>query len=376
MDFELPPDTLMLRDMLRRFIQNEARPLEMKYFNTGELSPEELARLQKGVEQLGLWNITVPKLYGGGGLDTVTSCMIDEEIGKTFVPVEIGELTPLLYACQGAQVPRFLDPVLSGERRAFIAAREPGSLHPCDWQASAEMREDMFILNGHKLLSRLPDPADFFIALVKTIPNTQAGNLSAFILESGLPGISISNNGEPLLTMSDLRVPIDNILGELGGALRLMEDEAPRAWIRTGARYVGLVGRMIEMAVDHAKDWVSFGEPLAVRPAIQRMIAEMQVEVESVRWLVYHAAWLADKNQDTSIRRSAAKVRLASGEMLMRSMGWMTMIFAGPGPSPEIDPHRLAYGPISPEALDMTMEQARMFIAAELLGLQSASSEL
>lgn len=374
MDFEFPPDILMLRDTLRRFVQNEARPLEMNYFNTGELGPEDRARLQKGVEQLGLWSLTLPEQYGGGGLDSVTRCMIDEELGKTFVPVDIGELTPLLFACQGEQRERFLDPALSGERRGFIAAREPGSMHPRDWQASAEMKEGMFILNGRKLLSRLPDPADFFIALVKTIPNTHAGNLSAFVLESGLPGLSISSNGEPLLTMSDLRVGINNVLGEIGGALRLIADEAPCAWIRTGARYVGLVERMIEIAVDHAKDWVSFGEPLAVRPAIQRMIAEMQVEVESVRWLVYHAAWLADNNRGTSIRSSAAQVRLASGEMLKRSVGRMTMIFAGPGPSPEIDPQQLVYSLIPPEALDLAMEQARMLVSAELLGLQTESS--
>lgn len=374
MDFEFPPDILMLRDTLRRFVQNEARPLEMNYFNTGELGPEDRARLQKGVEQLGLWSLTLPEQYGGGGLDTVARCMIDEELGKTFVPVDIGEVTPLLFACQGEQRGRFLDPALSGERRAFIAAREPGSIHPRDWQAMAETREGVFILNGHKLLSRPPDPADLFIVLVKTIPNTQAGNLTAFVLESGLPGLSFSNNGEPLLTMSDLRVGINNVLGEIGGALRLIADEAPCAWIRTGARYVGLVERMIEMAVDHAKDWVSFGEPLAVRPAIQRMIAEMQVEVESVRWLVYHAAWLADNNRGNSMRSSAAQVRLASGEMLKRSVGRMTMIFAGPGPSPEIDPQRLVYSQIPPEALDLAMEQARMLVSAELLGLPTESS--
>ena len=116
MDFEFPPDALMLQDMLRRFIQKEARPLEMKYFNEGSLSQEERDRLRRAIEQLGLWGLTVPEEYGGGGLDLVTTCLIEEELGTTFVPVEIGEVPPMLYACVGEQVPRVLEPALAGKR--------------------------------------------------------------------------------------------------------------------------------------------------------------------------------------------------------------------------------------------------------------------
>ena len=77
MDFDFSPDTLMLRDLLRRFVQKEARPLEMKYFNAGGLTPDERARLRAAVEQMGLWAITLPEKFGGGGLDTVSACVIE-----------------------------------------------------------------------------------------------------------------------------------------------------------------------------------------------------------------------------------------------------------------------------------------------------------
>ena len=112
MDFTFPSDTLMLRDMLRRFLLKEARPLEMKYFQTGELDRQEQARLRQAVQQLGLWGLMVPEEFGGGGLDTVTACVIEEELGTTFVPVEMGEISPVLYACQGEQVTRFLEPAV------------------------------------------------------------------------------------------------------------------------------------------------------------------------------------------------------------------------------------------------------------------------
>jgi alkylation response protein AidB-like acyl-CoA dehydrogenase len=82
MEFDFPEDTLMLRDMLRRFLDKEAKPLEMQYFNTGELKIEERSRLRKAIEQLGLWGLTVAEEFGGGGLDLLTTCLIEEELGK------------------------------------------------------------------------------------------------------------------------------------------------------------------------------------------------------------------------------------------------------------------------------------------------------
>ena len=108
MDFEFPDDTLMLRDMLRRFVQKEARPLEMDYFNTGSLKPEQRARLRRSVEQLGLWGYLAPEEFGGAALDMVTSCLIEEELGGTFLPLEMGNVPPMLYACQGDQVGKVL----------------------------------------------------------------------------------------------------------------------------------------------------------------------------------------------------------------------------------------------------------------------------
>jgi acyl-CoA dehydrogenase len=369
MDFEFSPDILMLRDMLRRFVQNEARPLEMKYFNTGDLEPDEWARLRKAVEQLGLWGLTVPEAYGGGGLDTITACLIEEELGKTFIPVETGEVTPLLYACQGDQVGRFLEPALMGERQVLMAAREPGALQPEGWKTAATLEGDEYILAGTKSLSALPGQQDFFIVLAKITADSDSEGLTAFILDADHPGLLVSKNGPPVLSITDVRAGKEAILGAPGKALEVAMEEAPRAWIRTGARYVGIGERLIELAVEHAKDWVSLGAALSVRPAIQRALAEMRIDVDSVRWLVYHAAWLADKDQGHSIHASAAQVRLASGEMLQRCIDRVTMVFAGPGPAPQIDPQRLAYSLVPPETLKLTLEQARMAIAAEMLDL-------
>lgn len=378
MDFEFPPDALMLRDMLRRFVQKEARPLEMKYFTAGELVPGESARLRRSVEQMGLWGLTAPEQFGGG-LDLVTCCVIQEELGQTFIPVDIGEVTPLLYACTGEQVSRYLEPALAGERRVILAAREPGRSNPSDWKTKALPVDDAasgYILNGQKSLSSQPGVEDFFIVFAHTPTVSGESSLSAFLLDGGNPGLVVSKNGDITLALNDCVVTPEAMLGTRGGALLLGAQEAPRLWIQMGARYVGIVQRLLEMVVEYARDWVALGAPLAVRPAIQRMAAEMTVELESARWLVYHAAWLVDTGQPDSIRLQAAKVRLATGEMLKRAVDRATMMYAGPGPSTQIEPQRLVRSAVPLEAIELSVENARMAITAEVLGLKDLGDDI
>jgi alkylation response protein AidB-like acyl-CoA dehydrogenase len=354
----------MLRDMLRRFVQKEARPLEMKYFNTGDLTPEERARLRQAIQQLGLWGLTVPEEFGGGGLDVITSCVVEEELGATFIPVELGEVPAMLYACTKEQAARFLEPALEASRQAIIAAREPGpqAVHPEAWMTTAEAEGDQYILNGQKILTSSPAVQDFFVVYARA-----PQGMTAFLIDAGHPGTRISTNGRPLLVLEECRTPASAILGELGSALTLGTENAIRAWIQSGARYIGIAGRLLEMASEHARDWVSLGAPLSARPAIQRMLADLRVDIESTRWLVYYAAWLADSGKNAEARQAATQVRLASGEMLKRSVDRSTMIFAGPGPMPEIEPNLMVKNLVPFEALEKAMETARMAIALELL---------
>jgi alkylation response protein AidB-like acyl-CoA dehydrogenase len=385
MDFEFPEDTLMLRDMLRRFVQKEARPLEMDYFNTGALKPEQRDRLRRSIEQLGLWGYLAPEELGGMGLDMVTSCMIEEELGGTFVPLEMGNVPPMLYACRDDQVGKYLEPALDGSRKSIIAAREPGQagVNPETWRTVAALSGDKYHIEGQKVLSIQPDPDDFFIVLAlqepETLPEDGTSGQTAFLLEPDTPGLSIQNKNIQItdgrtqsvivLSLQDCQAGQENILGEPGEALKLASGEAPRAIIRMGARYVGMVERLIEMASEHARDWVSLGASLAVRPAIQRMLAEMRVEVESVRWLVYHAAWLIDAKGDDMLRVLAAQVRLASGVMLKHAVDNATMVYTGPGPSPQIDPQRFVQSAVPMDALELGLEQARIVVANQMLSL-------
>jgi alkylation response protein AidB-like acyl-CoA dehydrogenase len=184
-----------------------------------------------------------------------------------------------------------------------------------------------------------------------------------------MEGMSFIQEHEYTLLLQDCRLGREFVLGEQGKALEFIKEEAPRAWVLTGARYVGMVARLIEMATEHARDWVIFEAPLLARPAIQRMLADLQVEVESSRWLVYHAAWLIDNQKTDRIRCSAAQVRLATGIMLQRAIDYITMIYNGPGPDAQIEPRRLVQSVVPAEALDLAIAHTRAFLAADILHL-------
>lgn len=360
MDFEFSPDELMVRDMLSRFIKKGVRPLEMKFYKEGTLDSEEQAKLERAVEQLGLWGATVPEEYGGFGLDMVSACVLEEELGQTFLPISIGDVPPMLYACQDEQIARFLEPALAGERRPFLAVREPDADRPEAWMTTAVLKKDGYQLNGRKIIAAQPQPNDFFLVMAKSSEGP-----TAFLLDVDTLGVQISSNGQNIIAFNNCQMDNLALLGEPGQALSLGAREAARAIVRLGARYVGMARRLLAMSATYAKDWVTLGAPLSDRPAVRRMLAELQVKIESTAWLVYNAAWLADK--DEPLRLPAAEVRLATVDLLQRAVDLATMIHGGPGPSLQIEAQRLVKGALSAETLEAGLAYAREAVAAAVL---------
>lgn len=371
MDFDFAPDTLMLRDMLKRFVQKDVRPLEMKYFTNGRLEPEERDHLRRAIEQMGLWGLTVPEEHGGG-VDMVTACLLEIELGKSFVPLEIGEVPQSLYACSGEQISHYLKPALAGERRAILAVREPGRIHPQSWSMQAipggNGAQGDYVLNGQKVVETYPKPEDFLVVMARS-----AQGYSAFLVDADNSQLTcqMSKPGDREFTLQFVNMQVSKhaLIGEPDGALQMLASAAPSTRIRLGARYVGIVERLLEMALEHAKDWVVFEAPMSARPAVQRMLAETHAELESARWLVYHAAWLAGLDREDQLRQAAANVRLITGKLLQAAVERVTLVYAGPGPAGGIGPSQFGYSAISPETLEMALEKARAEIATALLDL-------
>jgi alkylation response protein AidB-like acyl-CoA dehydrogenase len=129
--------------------------------------------------------------------------------------------------------------------------------------------------------------------------------------------------------------------------------------------------RLLSLAATYANDWVVYGAPLKEQMAVQRSLAEIRVLIESARWLIYHAAWVDDEGQPARVE--AAHVRLATAEMLNKTVDLATMIFGGPGPSPQIDIRRFVRGMLPTDALGIAMDSARIIIAENVLAESKGS---
>jgi alkylation response protein AidB-like acyl-CoA dehydrogenase len=222
------------------------------------------------------------------------------------------------------------------------------------------------VLNGSKSIFGQPNSNDFLLVFAKTREaSSGTAGFSIFILDVDGPGFSLNGKDEIILQLDDCLVGHDALLGEAGQAFKLGAEEAPRAWIRISARFVGLADRLVSLAADYARNWVAMGSPLMDRPAIKQLLAEISVQVNSTRWLAYHAAWQAD--QGVPLHVLAAEVRLAAGVMIQKVMDLAIMVYGGPGPSPEIDLSYVFSSVVPIETLKLGAEGARNILAADIL---------
>jgi acyl-CoA dehydrogenase len=376
MDFNLPEEAAMIRDMMRRFVQKEAIPLEMKLFSQAAASPEgrialpDDARqdLNRKVRQMGLWGVTLPATIGGGGLDALSACLIDEELGYTFVPIEIGDVPTALYACQGDQVDRFLAPAIEGGRRARLALREPGvSGDLRGWSARVEAQAGGFVLNGVKL-SLGGGPDDFYLVFALG-PQAEENSVTCLAVEPDAPGLSVQSlngRGGVRLIFDSCTVPAAQVIGEPGRGLSLGAEWAPLGALRLAARYVGIARRLLDLAATYARDWVSLGAPLAVRPAIRRALAEMQVDIEATRLLVWRAALAIDFGQASA--NQIGQVRVASAGLLKRAVDRAITAYGGPTSAEQHPELRMIRNLVPAATLDQALELGWAAIAGELLG--------
>ncbi|MCL6637735.1 MAG: acyl-CoA dehydrogenase family protein [Alicyclobacillus sp.] len=343
MDFALSQEQRIIRDTVRRFVEEHLLPLEpelLRRDRSGQpgLPAETLQALQEKARRLGLWGITTPQEYGGAELGMVATTLVHMELGRTFLPFTFGgEADNLLYHCNEAQKQRYLLPVLRGERRACFALTEPGAgsdARGIQMSAVKEGRE--WVLNGEKIFISRGLQADFAIVFAVTGRSVNGHREITCFLADRASGW----RSEPIQTMDDwavaslvfdqVRVPEENVLGEIGRGLELALAWIVPGRIKIGAWSVGTAERLLQMALDYAKQRKAFGHPIADYQAIQWMIADSAVELEAARWLVLHAAYQAERRQDP-YRHHASMAKLYAANMVQRVVDRVLQIHGGMG---------------------------------------------
>jgi len=321
MDLTLSDEEREIRDWVRTFVTKELMPLEPQVLErerNGErgITLDEIVALQGKARQSGFFGIQTPEEYGGMGLGAVMNALIEAELGRTFVQFKFGgDADNILFEANDEQRAAYLVPTIEGTRHSCFAITEPGAGSDArNIRTSAVRDGDEWVINGEKTFITGGDIADFTMVFAVTDKEKGAdGGVTCFLVdrEAGWTSAPIPTMGEwgpASLSFQDVRVPHSAILGEEGRGFELA-----MRWIGKGryllpARALGACERLVEMAMEQARNRVTFGEPIANRQAIQWMIADSAVEIEALRWLVLSAAWQVDHGIDSRQAQSMAKL--------------------------------------------------------------------
>ncbi|QQK80529.1 acyl-CoA/acyl-ACP dehydrogenase [Salicibibacter cibi] len=324
MDLRLTEEQKMVQTTIRKFVEKELMPLEndvLRNEREGRPSlPEgKIRELQQKAKDAGFWGINTPEEYGGADLGQVMYAIVMMEVSKTFVPFTFGgSADNILYYGNEEQKKKYLLPTISGEKRSCFAMTEPGAGSDTqNIKMTAEKDGDEWVLNGEKTFITGGNEADFVMVIAITDKEAHAANgrdgSTCFIVERDMGWKSeyIDTMGEwgpASLIFDQVRVPEENILGDLHRGYDLgLEWIGFARWI-VGARAVGSAERLLNMAIDYSKERETFGKPISTRQAIQWQIADSAVELEAAKWLVLNAAFSLDNGEDNRHYASMAKL--------------------------------------------------------------------
>ena len=348
MNLQPSDEQRLLIDLVRRFVREEIVPLEAGLDpDASELEPDDHARLSGKVREMGLYGLDVPEEYGGPGVDVVT---------RTLMAIEMAQHRAGLYApCYGVfgavglaqlyeatedQKERYLRPTLRGEKRAFFGLTEPsGGSDPARAIQTRAVRDGRrgWVINGAKIFISGADRADYGIVFARTDPAGGRAGVTCFIVETGWPGFHVQRIVHTLrsasyateLRFEDLRVPAENVLGEVGGGFAIANDRLSRQRIPYAASCIGVAVAAQAMAIEYARLRETFGAPLATRQSVQNMIIDNQIDIESARWLTLAAAERAHRGEP--FRKEAAMAKLVASEAGGRVVDRAIQIHGGYG---------------------------------------------
>lgn len=352
MDFDLTEEQALLQKTLRDFNDHEVAPLAA-VIDQEERFPAETFRKLAG---LGLLGITLPKEYGGGGADFVSSVIVMEELSRACASTALSYgahaflCTHNLYLhANPQQRQRYLPLLASGQAIGGFALTEPeAGSDALSLKTEAKMRGGDYYLSGTKTLITNGPVADIFLVAARLGRTGRKPGLGLFIVEKGFEGFSVGRNipkmgtrGSPTseLIMADCRVPQENLLGEEGaGTAQLMRGLDIERVVFSGMP-IGIAQSAFEAARSYAQQRKQFGKALAEFELVQEMLANMAVGIEAARLLTYKAARRLDEGR--LVTKEASFAKLFGAEMVMKVTLDAVQIFGGYGYTREFPVERL-----------------------------------
>ncbi len=312
MSFDLAPEYVELQATVRKLAQEKVAP-RARQIDSDATYPQDVFEVFRDAGLLGL---VIPEEYGGGGAGILGLTIAIEEVAKYSNTAALMLLLtrlptgPVLIAGNEEQKQRYIRPVASGEVRAGFGLSEPQAGSDVVGMRTKAVRDgDDWVLNGTKCWMSGVVQADWYCVFAKTGPadSRKHDDISCFIVDRSAPGLSVGRTDDKMgvrgvdtgeLILDDVRVPVANMVGELGGfRLAMLGLNSMRPIV--AARGIGLAEGALMYAVEYVKQRAAFGRTIADMQGMQWKIAELATEIEAARLLTYRAAMMADEGKYT-----------------------------------------------------------------------------
>lgn len=346
MDFAFSEEQEAFRKSVRDFVDREVAPAAAHLDERGEF-PHALFRR---CGQLGYFGLRYPESVGGMGADFTTFCLMAEEIARGSLSLAAAVSMQCLMGTDFVfrfgtddHKRRLLTPALAGEKIGTIAMTEPDFGSDLGGITTQAVRDgDGWVLNGRKMWITSATVADFFTVAAKTDPEAGFRGIDMFLVEKGMPGLSVGRRIEKLgvrasetseLILENVRVPAENLLGQQGTGFKNLSAILAEIRTMTGALALGLAQAAIDASIRYSHERVQFGKPIAAYQAIAHKIAEMGAQLEAARGLVYRAAWHIEQGRPDM--KLACMAKLFATEMANKAADECTRIHGSYGFSME-----------------------------------------
>ena len=377
LSFDLGEEIDMLRGSVAQFAAAHIAPLAAGA-DAGNQFPNALWR-QLGEQ--GLLGMTVEEEYGGSGMGYLAHVVAMEEISRASGGIGLSYgahsnlcLNQLRKNASEAQKRKYLPRLCSGEHVGALAMSEPGAgSDVVSMKLRAERRGDHDLLNGNKMwITNGPD-ADVLVVYAKTDPDAGSRGITAFIVEKGMKGFSTAQKLDKLgmrasntceLVFQDCEVPVENVLGEVGGGVKVLMSGLDYERVVLSGGPLGLMAAALDVVLPYVHERKQFGEAIGTFQLIQAKLADMYVGLNACRAYVYAVARACDQGRTT--RQDAAGAILYSAEKATWAAGEAIQILGGNGYINEYPAGRLWRDAKLYEIGAGTSEIRRMLIGREL----------
>lgn len=321
--FSLTAEQVAIQKMAREFTEKEIMPVAAEYDEQEKFPAPVIQKMW----ETGLVNFTVPEELGGAGLDTLTSCLVTEELGRgcagitTVAAANSLALYPILISGTEEQKHKFIPPICrTGKFAAFCLTEANAGSDAASVSTNAKQVDGGYILNGSKCFITNGDVADLYVVFATVDKSKGLKGLTAFIIPKS-DGITtgkkeiklgIRASSTVVVNFDNVFVPAENVLGGVGQGFKVAMQTLDTSRPMIGSLSVGIARGAFETAVKYAKERVQFGQPIASFQMIQAMVADMATSIDAARLLVWRAANMVENKVFPFAKESAMAKMFAS----------------------------------------------------------------